>query len=102
MWSNDTYTQAINCRTFANREDVQYILSSQPVPIKALSSEIIGVMQACVQLPIIRTRLPPNFASTPLIDQRRVLSIAGGKYTTYRIMAKDVIDLTVNELRKLS
>ena len=30
------------------------------------------------------------------------VSIAGGKYTTYRIMSRDVIDLAINELRKLS
>ena len=30
------------------------------------------------------------------------VSIAGGKYTTYRIMSRDVIDLAVNELRKLT
>jgi glycerol-3-phosphate dehydrogenase len=29
------------------------------------------------------------------------VSIAGGKYTTYRIMAKDVIDLAVKDLRRI-
>ena len=30
------------------------------------------------------------------------VSVAGGKYTTYRVMAKDVIDLAANELRRLT
>ena len=29
------------------------------------------------------------------------VSIAGGKYTTYRVMAKDVIDLAVKDLRRI-
>jgi glycerol-3-phosphate dehydrogenase len=29
------------------------------------------------------------------------VSIAGGKYTTYRVMGKDVIDLAVNDLRRI-
>ena len=30
------------------------------------------------------------------------ISIAGGKYTTYRIMGKDAVDLAVNELRRIT
>jgi len=91
----------------ASREDVQYILDQAnrvlTPPLKV--DEIIGVYAGL--RPLVANK--KGSETTKLSREHTVdrpapgfVSIAGGKYTTYRIMGKDVIDLAVNELRTLS
>lgn len=92
---------------FASREDVQYIVdqANRVLTPQIKIADIIGVYAG------LRPLVANNKGSvtTKLSREHTVdrpapgfVSIAGGKYTTYRIMGRDVIDLAVNELRKLS
>mgnify|MGYP001571160353 CR=1 FL=1 len=90
----------------ANREDVQYIVdqANRVLTPQIKFDEIIGVFAGL--RPLVANN--KNSATTKLSREHTVdrpapgfVSIAGGKYTTYRIMGKDVIDLAAIELRKL-
>jgi len=105
--TTDTPYTGDRAEPIANREDVQYILdqANRVLTPQLKIDEIIGVYAG------LRPLVANNKGSvtTKLSREHTVdrpapgfVSIAGGKYTTYRIMARDVIDLAVNELRKLS
>ena len=105
--TTDTPYTGDRAEPIANREDVQYILdqANRVLTPQIKIDEIIGVYAG------LRPLVANNKGSvtTKLSREHTVdrpapgfVSIAGGKYTTYRIMARDVIDLAVNELRKLS
>ena len=87
----------------ANRTDVEYVLAKvnsvlrRPVGV----DEVVGVFAG----------LRPLVASTGAVDTTRlsrvhrlfsplpgVTAIAGGKYTTYRVMARDAVDLAARDL----
>ena len=104
--TTDTPYTGDRAEPFANREDVQYIVdqANRVLTPQIKIEEIIGVYAG------LRPLVANNKASvtTKLSREHTVdrpapgfVSIAGGKYTTYRIMGRDVIDLAVNELRKL-
>ena len=105
--TTDTPYTGDRAEPLASREDVQYILdqANRVVSPELKAQEIIGVYAG------LRPLVANNKGSetTKLSREHTVdrpvpgfVSIAGGKYTTYRIMGKDVIDLAVNELRTLS
>lgn len=105
--TTDTPYTGDRAEPFANREDVQYIIdqANRVLTPQIKIDEIIGVYAG------LRPLVANNKGSvtTKLSREHTVdrpapgfVSIAGGKYTTYRIMGRDVIDLAVNELRKLS
>lgn len=105
--TTDTAYTGDRAEPFASREDVQYILdqANRVLTPQLKAEEIIGVYAG------LRPLVANNKASvtTKLSREHTVdrpapgfVSIAGGKYTTYRIMGRDVIDLAINELRKLS
>ena len=105
--TTDTPYTGDRAETFANREDVQYIVdqANRVLTPQIKIEEIIGVYAG------LRPLVANNKGSvtTKLSREHTVdrpapgfVSIAGGKYTTYRIMGRDVIDLAINELRKLS
>lgn len=105
--TTDTPYTGDRAEPFANREDVQYIVdqANRVLTPQIKIEDIIGVYAG------LRPLVANNKGSvtTKLSREHTVdrpapgfVSIAGGKYTTYRIMARDVIDLAVNELRKLS
>lgn len=105
--TTDTPYTGDRAEPFANREDVQYILdqANRVLTPNLKLDEIIGVYAGL--RPLVANN--KNSATTKLSREHTIdrpvagfVSIVGGKYTTYRIMAKDVIDLAVNELRKLS
>jgi glycerol-3-phosphate dehydrogenase len=92
---------------FASREDVQYILDQAnrvlTPPLDA--QEIIGVYAGLRPL-VANTK---NSETTKISREHTVdrpapgfVSVAGGKYTTYRIMGKDAIDRAVIELREIT
>ncbi|CAB4674254.1 unannotated protein [freshwater metagenome] len=105
--TTDTPYTGDRAEPFATREDVQYILdqANRVLTPKLKTEEIIGVYAGL--RPLVANN--KGSATTKLSREHTVdrpaagfVSIAGGKYTTYRVMGKDVIDLAVNQLRKLT
>lgn len=91
----------------ASIEDVQYILdqANRVLEPQLSADQIIGVYAGL--RPLVASKAGSNTTklSREHVVDRPVpgfVSVAGGKYTTYRVMAKDVIDLAVNELRQLT
>lgn len=105
--TTDTPYTGDRAEPFASREDVQYIVdqANRVLTPQIKIDEIIGVYAGL--RPLVANN--KGSATTKLSREHTVdrpapgfVSIAGGKYTTYRIMGRDVIDLAINELRKLS
>lgn len=91
----------------ATREDVHYILdqANRVLEPKLQADQIIGVFAGL--RPLVANN--KSATTTKLSREHTVdrpaagfVSIAGGKYTTYRVMAKDIVDRAVIELRKLT
>ena len=87
-------------KPLAERSDVDYILNeaNKILKPKLKATDIIGVYAGLRPLVANKT----DSATTQLSREHTVdlsapgfVSIAGGKYTTYRVMGKDVIDLAV-------
>jgi glycerol-3-phosphate dehydrogenase len=87
----------------ANREDVDYILNeaNRVLEPKLRYEDIIGIYAGL--RPLVSNKAESS--TTKLSREHTVdhpasgfVSVAGGKYTTYRIMAKDVVDLAVKDL----
>ena len=104
--TTDTPYTGSRSEPFANHEDVKYIVeqANRVLTPQIEFVDIIGVYAG------LRPLVANNKSSvtTKLSREHTVdrpapgfVSIAGGKYTTYRIMGKDVIDLASIELRKL-
>ncbi len=104
--TTDTPYTGSRSEPFANHEDVKYIVeqANRVLTPQIEFEDIIGVYAG------LRPLVANNKSSvtTKLSREHTVdrpapgfLSIARGKYTTYRIMGKDVIDLAAVELRKL-
>jgi len=106
--TTDTPYVGDRAEPFASREDVQYILdqANRVLEPKLLNAEeIIGVYAGL--RPLVANK--KSATTTKLSREHTVdrpaagfVSIAGGKYTTYRVMGKDVIDRAVIELRRLT
>jgi len=105
--TTDTPYEGDRAEPFATREDVQYILdqANRVLEPKLQADEIIGVFAGL--RPLVANN--KSATTTKLSREHTVdrptagfVSIAGGKYTTYRVMAKDVVDRAVIELRKLT
>ena len=90
----------------ATAEDVTYIINqaNRVLEPKLRRDQVIGVFAGL--RPLVST--DPDSPTTKLsrehvVDSptRGFVSIAGGKYTTYRIMAEDAVNEAVNHLRRL-
>lgn len=104
--TTDTPYAGDRAEPFASREDVQYILdqANRVLEPKLNVDEIIGVYAGL--RPLVSNK--KSATTTKLSREHTVdrpapgfVSIAGGKYTTYRVMGKDVIDRAAIELRRL-
>lgn len=104
--TTDTPYKADRTNPVATKEDVEYIIdqANRVLNPKISAAEIIGVYAGLRPLVANQT----DSKTTKLSREHTVdrpapgfVSIAGGKYTTYRVMGKDVIDLAVNDLRRL-
>ncbi|HUW88285.1 MAG TPA: glycerol-3-phosphate dehydrogenase [Candidatus Paceibacterota bacterium] len=89
----------------ANREDVDYILAQANRILEPVirSEDIIGVYAGL--RPLVSKKadaLTTKLSREHTVDRPApgFVSIAGGKYTTYRVMAQDVIDLAAKELNE--
>ena len=105
--TTDTPYEGDRAEPFATGEDVQYILdqANRVLEPKLRADEIIGVYAGL--RPLVANN--KSATTTKLSREHTVdrpaagfVSIAGGKYTTYRVMAKDVVDRAVIELRRLT
>jgi glycerol-3-phosphate dehydrogenase len=90
----------------AERDDVEYIINeaNKVLKPKLKIEDVIGVYAGL--RPLVANK--KGSATTKLSREHTVdrsapgfVSIAGGKYTTYRVMGKDVIDLAGIELRRI-
>jgi glycerol-3-phosphate dehydrogenase len=105
--TTDTPYEGDRAEPFASREDVQYILdqANRVLEPKLNAEEIIGVYAGL--RPLVANK--KSATTTKLSREHTVdrpaagfVSIAGGKYTTYRVMGKDAIDRAVIELRRIT
>ena len=105
--TTDTPYTGDKAEPVASADDVEYILNeaNRVLKPKIRREDIIGVYAGL--RPLVSNN--KNSATTKLSREHTVdrpapgfISVAGGKYTTYRIMGKDVIDLAVNELRRIT
>lgn len=104
--TTDTPYDGDRSKPLATKEDVQYILdqANRVLEPQLKAEDILGVFAGLRPLVANKT----GAATTKLSREHTVdrpapgfVSIAGGKYTTYRIMAKDAVDLAVLDLRRL-
>jgi len=104
--TTDTPYEGDCSKPLATQEDVQYILdqANRVLDPQLKAEDIIGVFAGLRPLVANKT----GSATTKLSREHTVdrpapgfVSIAGGKYTTYRVMAKDAVDLAVLDLRRL-
>ena len=88
----------------ANREDVEYILTqaNRVLEPQLRYADIIGIYAGL--RPLVSNK---SESSTTKLSREHIVdcpvpgfvSVAGGKYTTYRIMAQAVVDLALKELK---
>jgi glycerol-3-phosphate dehydrogenase len=90
----------------AERDDVEYIVkeANKVLKPKLKIEDVIGVYAGL--RPLVANKkdsLTTKISREHTVDRSApgFVSIAGGKYTTYRIMGKDVIDLAGIELRRI-
>jgi len=104
--TTDTTYDGDRANPRATQEDVQYILdqANRVLEPQIKADDILGVFAGLRPLVANKT----GSATTKLSREHTVdrpapgfVSIAGGKYTTYRVMAKDAVDLAVLDLRRL-
>jgi glycerol-3-phosphate dehydrogenase len=104
--TTDTPYKADRNNPVATKEDVDYIIdqANRVLHPKISADDIIGVYAGL--RPLVANA--SDSKTTKLSREHTVdrpmpgfVSIAGGKYTTYRVMGKDVIDLAVNDLRRI-
>ena len=112
-WSNkwivgttDTPYTADPSKPLAEREDIEYIINeaNKVLKPKLKIEDVIGVYAGL--RPLVANK--KDSSTTKLSREHTVdrsapgfVSISGGKYTTYRVMGKDVIDLAGIELRRI-
>lgn len=103
--TTDTEYDGDRNEPLANRDDIDYILAqaNRVLEPQLRYEDIIGVYAGL--RPLVSKKA--DASTTKLSREHTVdrpapgfVSIAGGKYTTYRIMAEDVIDLAGKELHK--
>ena len=104
--TTDTPYDGDRAHPYATSEDVQYILdqANKVLDPQLKREEIIGVYAGLRPL-VANTK---GSATTKLSREHTTdrsapgfVSIAGGKYTTYRVMGKDAIDLAATDLRRI-
>lgn len=91
----------------ADRSDVQYIVdqANRVLQPRISIDQVIGVFAGL--RPLVANKKTSD--TTKLSREHTVdrpipgfVSLAGGKYTTYRVMAKDAVDMATNDIAKLT
>ena len=104
--TTDTPYDGDRAHPYATNEDIQYILdqANKVLDPQLKREEIIGVyagLRPLVSNAKDSTTTKLSREHTTDRSAPGFVSIAGGKYTTYRVMGKDAIDLAVTDLRRL-
>ena len=104
--TTDTPYDADRTQPIASAEDVQYILdqANRVLEPQLKSEDIIGVFAGLRPLVANKSQSTTSKLSREHTVDRPApgfVSLAGGKYTTYRVMAKDAVDLAVLDLRRI-
>lgn len=104
--TTDTDYEEDPASPLATREDVNYILAqaNRVLEPKLDKSQVIGVFAGL--RPLVSS--DPDSSTTELSREHVVdhpvpgfVTIAGGKYTTYRVMSEDALDSAVTDLRRI-
>lgn len=106
MGTTDTPYDGDRAHPHATHEDVQYILdqANKVLEPQLKRESIIGVyagLRPLVSNAKDSTTTKLSREHTTDRSAPGFVSIAGGKYTTYRVMGKDAIDLAVTDLRRI-
>ena len=104
--TTDTPYDGDRSKPLATQEDVQYILdqANRVLEPKLKSEDILGVFAGLRPLVANNSKSSTTKLSREHTVDRPApgfVSLAGGKYTTYRVMAKDAVDLAVLDLRRI-
>ena len=91
----------------ADRSDIQYIIdqANRVLSPKISTEQVIGVFAGLRPLVANKKASDTTKLSREHTVDRPVpgfVSLAGGKYTTYRVMAKDAVDMATNDIEKLT
>ena len=91
----------------ADRSDVQYIIeqANRVLSPRINTEQVIGVFAGLRPLVANKKDVDTTKLSREHTVDRPVpgfVSLAGGKYTTYRVMAKDAVDMATNDITKLT
>lgn len=104
--TTDTDYEEDRSSPLASREDVNYILNqaNRILEPKLSRSQVIGVFAGL--RPLVSS--DPDSPTTELSREHVVdhpvpgfVTIAGGKYTTYRVMSEDAVDAAVSDLKRI-
>ncbi len=104
--TTDTPYTGDRAHPYASSEDVQYILdqANKVLEPKLSREQIIGVYAGLRPLVANAKDATTTKLSREHTTDRSApgfVSIAGGKYTTYRVMGKDAVDLAAKDLRRI-
>jgi len=91
----------------ADRSDVQYIIdqANRVLSPRISIDQVIGVFAGLRPLVANKKTTDTTKISREHTVDRPIpgfVSLAGGKYTTYRVMAKDAVDMATNDIEKLT
>jgi glycerol-3-phosphate dehydrogenase len=104
--TTDTDYQESKEEPLASSDDVSYIINqaNRVLEPKLRRDQVVGVFAGL--RPLVST--DPDSPTTTLSREHVVdsptpgfVSIAGGKYTTYRVMSEDAVDEAINHLRRI-
>lgn len=105
--TTDTEYSGDPAEPLADRSDVQYIIdqANQILQPRISADQVIGVFAGLRPLVANKAVTDTTKISREHTVDRPVpgfVSLAGGKYTTYRVMAKDAVDMATNDITKLT
>ena len=91
----------------ADRSDVQYIIdqANRVLSPRISIDQVIGVFAGLRPLVANKKTTDTTKISREHTVDRPIpgfVSLAGGKYTTYRVMARDAVDMATNDIEKLT
>lgn len=103
--TTDTYTSSSPEQVRASNEDVQYLLASanEFFPNARLRADDVVSAWAGIRPLVPSQGDTPGAASREhaiTVDGTGVVTISGGKLTTYRVVASDVVDTVVGRLKR--
>ena len=104
--TTDTEYQGEENEPLADRADVQYIIeqANRVLQPRISMDQVIGVFAGLRPLVANKKTSETTKLSREHTVDRPIpgfVSLAGGKYTTYRVMAKDAVDMATNDITKL-